>query len=56
MGEGDATFIVGAVSTGNPTMEVDYYERAVKLGDYPLSANYCISRLLHGFEDVQCLF
>jgi hypothetical protein len=42
---------VGAVSKGNPTMEVDYFDRTARLGEFPLSANYCISKLLHGFEE-----
>lgn len=45
-------FLVGAVAKGNPTVQVDYFNQALCISRYAMSASTCLGRLTSAFE--QC--
>ena len=45
-------FSIGAVSVGNPAMEVDYIDECVCISNYALSAACVCSKLCDAFEDL----
>ena len=44
-------FVVGAVSTGDPAMEVDYCDEYISVSKYPLSASNAIGKIINAYED-----
>lgn len=45
-------FSIGAVSVGNPAMEVDYIDECLCISNYSLSAACVCSKLCEAFENV----
>ena len=45
-------FSIGAVSVGNPAMEVDYIDECICISNYSLSAACVCSKLCDAFEDL----
>ena len=45
-------FSIGAVSVGNPAMEVDYIDECICISNYALSAACVCSKLCDAFEDL----
>jgi len=44
-------FVVGAVSVGNPGMEVDYVDECICISKFSLSAASCCSMICDAFEN-----
>jgi len=53
---GPIVFLVGAVSKGNPALEVDYLDDSVCISRYSLSAACCLSKIINQFEDEWNIF
>lgn len=45
-------FVVGAVATGNPAIEIDYINESVCISKYSLSGAYCLAKIINAYEDM----
>ncbi len=44
-------FVVGAVATGNPAVEIDYIDDSICVSKYSLSASVCLGKIMNTFEN-----